>query len=105
MKASADGHDGYVRDGCQRRIGARQDVRVAAAEAWFLGGPIDGRLMAVEMTAEGSLPEVVMLPQTGLYVDVDSVPTAAVEHVYVLAEWMDDVEVYQYRQMGLDGPG
>jgi hypothetical protein len=47
---------------------SRHDRVVAAVEAWFLGGPIDGRLMAVETTVDGNLPEVVRLPQTGMYV-------------------------------------
>ncbi|MEV7267792.1 hypothetical protein AB0N38_29945 [Micromonospora aurantiaca] len=71
---------------------------MAAVEAWFLGGPVDGRLMPVEVSGDGNPPAVVKLPQTGFYVGTSDVPAPAVEHVYVLAERLDDVEVYQYRQ-------
>lgn len=71
---------------------------MAAVEAWFLGGPVDGRLMPVEVTAEGSPPAVVRLPQTGFYVGASDVGATAVEHVYVLTDRLDDTEVYQYRQ-------
>ncbi|MET8349472.1 hypothetical protein [Micromonospora sp. NPDC005206] len=74
------------------------DDRMAAVEAWFLGGPVDGRLMPVEVTADGSPPAVVKLPQTGIYVGPSDFPTPTVEQVYVLADRFDDVEVYQYRQ-------
>jgi hypothetical protein len=33
----------------------------AEAEAWFMGGPVDGRLMPVEVTADGSPLAVVNL--------------------------------------------
>ncbi|MET8352671.1 hypothetical protein [Micromonospora sp. NPDC005206] len=54
--------------------------------------------MPVEVTADGSPPTVVKLPQTGFYVGTSNVPAPAVEHVYVLTGSFDDVEVYQYRQ-------
>ena len=41
---------------------------MAAGEAWFLGGPVDGRLMPVEVAADGSPSAVVKLSQTGVYV-------------------------------------
>lgn len=83
----------------QRRITAHTAVGgvvVAAVEAWFLGGPVDGRLMPVEMAANGSPPAVVRLPQTDFYLGASDVPTPAVEHVYILADRIDDLEVYRY---------
>ncbi|MEU1964376.1 hypothetical protein ABZ541_04900 [Micromonospora sediminicola] len=71
---------------------------MAAVEAWFLGGPVDGRRMPVEVTADGRPPAVIKLPQTGFYVGPNDLPAPAVEHVYVLADRFGDVEVYQYRQ-------
>lgn len=71
---------------------------MAAVEAWFLGGPVDGRLTAVEVTADGSPPTVVKLPQAGFYVGAQDVRVPAVEHVYVLADALDDTQIYQYRQ-------
>lgn len=71
---------------------------MAAVEAWFLGGPVDGRLMPVEVSADGTPPAVVKLPQTGFYVGAGDAAAPAAEHVYVLADRLDDVEVYQYRQ-------
>lgn len=71
---------------------------MAAVEAWFLGGPVDGRLMPVEVTTEGSPPVVVKLPQTGFYVGTGEVAAPSVEHVYVHVDRLDELEVYQYRQ-------
>ncbi|MET7970905.1 hypothetical protein [Micromonospora sp. NPDC005305] len=71
---------------------------MVAVEAWFRGGPVDGRLMPVEVAADGSPPAVVKLPQTGSYVGASDVAAPAVEHVYDLVDRIDDVEVYQYRQ-------
>ncbi|WLS43287.1 hypothetical protein Q3V37_17875 [Micromonospora profundi] len=71
---------------------------MAAVEAWFLGGPIDGRLMPVEVVADGSPPAVVKLPQTGFYVEPSKFPMPAVEHVYVRMDRLDDLEVYQCLQ-------
>ncbi|MGN9807098.1 hypothetical protein [Micromonospora sp. L32] len=70
---------------------------MAAVEAWFLGGPVDGRLMPVEVTADGSPPTVVRLPQTGFYVGSSDLAEPPVEYVYVLADRLDDTEVYQYQ--------
>ncbi|RNM00999.1 hypothetical protein EFE23_03715 [Micromonospora solifontis] len=75
----------------------RHDGRMAAVEAWFLGGPVDGRLMPVEVAADGSPPAVVKLPQTGLYVGAGDVAAPAVEHVYLHAGRLDGTEVYQYQ--------
>ncbi|PWU61858.1 hypothetical protein DLE60_03410 [Micromonospora globispora] len=70
---------------------------MTAVEAWFLGGPIDGRLMPVETTVEGDLPEVVRMPQGGLYVSASEVAASA-EHVYVLGDRFDDIHVYRYQR-------
>ncbi|SCG34146.1 hypothetical protein GA0070613_6473 [Micromonospora inositola] len=54
--------------------------------------------MPVETTADGNPPTVVKLPQTGFYLGASDVAAPAVEHVYVLADSRDDIEVYQYQQ-------
>ena len=77
---------------------AVRGVAVAAIEAWFLGGPVDGRLMPVEVAADGSSPAVVKLSQTDSYVGASDVAAPALEHVYALVDRFDDVEVYQYQQ-------
>ncbi|WP_433288452.1 hypothetical protein [Micromonospora sp. CA-244673] len=71
---------------------------MVAVEAWFRGGPVDGRLMPVEVNADGNPPAVVKLPQAGSYVGASDVAAPAVEHVYVLVDRFDDVEVYQHQQ-------
>ncbi|PWU48915.1 hypothetical protein DLJ46_10760 [Micromonospora globispora] len=71
---------------------------MAAVEAWFLAGPVDRRLMPVEVTADGSPPAVVNLPQAGFYVGASGIAAPPVEHVYVLADRRDGIEVYQYQQ-------
>ncbi|SBV30926.1 hypothetical protein GA0070620_6533 [Micromonospora krabiensis] len=76
---------------------ARLDRRPTAVEAWFLGGPVDGRLMPVEVTPHGSPPMMVKLPQTGFYLGAKDVPAPAMEHVYALADKLDGFDVYQYR--------
>lgn len=79
-------------------LGRRHDGPVAVLEAWLLGGPVDGRLMPVEVTADCSPPTAVKLPQTGFQVGAQDVPAPAVEHVYVLADALDDTHIYRYRQ-------
>ncbi|MFI2651793.1 hypothetical protein [Micromonospora fulviviridis] len=71
---------------------------MVAVEAWFHGGPVDGRLMPVEVAADGSPPAVVKLLQTGSYVGASDVAAPAVEHVYVFVDRIEDVEVYQHQQ-------
>ncbi|WP_200209562.1 hypothetical protein [Micromonospora coerulea] len=51
----------------------------------------------MEVTADGSPPAVVRLPQIGFYVGASDVAAPVVEHVYVLADKLDGTEVYQYR--------
>lgn len=94
MPLSTPANETTTETTCDRR----HDGPVAVVEAWFLGGPIDGRLMPVEVAADGSPPTVVTLPQTGFYVGAKDAPASVVEHVYVLAEVLDDVQTYQYRQ-------
>jgi hypothetical protein len=67
-----------------------------AIEAWFEDGPVDGRVMAVETGPDGRLPEVVRLPQTGVFVGVADEPAPTVVHVYPKAEPVDDWPVYRY---------
>ncbi|WP_123809706.1 hypothetical protein [Micromonospora globispora] len=52
----------------------------------------------MEVAKDGSPPAVVKLLQTGLYVGANDVAEPPVEHVYELADRVDDVEVYQYQQ-------
>lgn len=54
-----------------------------------MGGPVDGRLMPVEVTADGSPPAVLKLPQTGYYLGASDAAAPAVEHVYVLGDKVD----------------
>jgi hypothetical protein len=84
---------------------SRHDGVVAAVDAWFLGGPVDGRMMAVETAVDGSLPKVVRLSQTGMYVETADAAAPFIEHVYVLADRLDGVEVYQYRQARAEATG
>lgn len=55
-------------------------------------------MMPVEAGKDGSPPAVVELLQTGLYVGANDIAAPTVEHVYVLADRVDNIEVYQYRQ-------
>ncbi len=82
---------------------SRMDVKrrhgvVTAEGAWFLRGPVAGRLMAVEVTVYGSLPEAVRLPQTGQYVGSADLLAPAVDHVYVLTDRLDDMGIYRYER-------
>jgi hypothetical protein len=54
--------------------------------------------MPVEVAADGSPPTVVKLPQLGFYVGAKDVLASMVEHVYFLAEALDDIQLYRYRQ-------
>jgi hypothetical protein len=68
---------------------------MTAAEAWFIGGPVDGRIMFVEPDDGGSLPAVLNLPQTGVFVGSRDLPEPVVNHVYVRQADMDALPVYQ----------
>lgn len=65
-------------------------------EAWLVDGPADGRMLAVELAADGQIPQAVWLPQTGVYVGSSDVPAAPSEHLYVRATDIGDQVVYQY---------
>ncbi|SCL20583.1 hypothetical protein GA0074692_0910 [Micromonospora pallida] len=54
--------------------------------------------MLVEVAADGRPSAVVKLSQTGFYLGTSNVAVPTVEHVYILTDRLDDVEVYQYRQ-------
>jgi hypothetical protein len=71
---------------------------LAVFEAWLLGGPADGRVMAIETTFDGQLPDEVRLPQSAVYVGSSDVPAPAVEHLYVRAEDIAGWVTYQYHQ-------
>ncbi|SIM48130.1 hypothetical protein [Micromonospora cremea] len=53
--------------------------------------------MAVEAAAAGLLPDVVRVPQTGMYVGASDVPAPAVEHLYGRVGELAGEVVYQYR--------
>lgn len=63
-----------------------------------MGGPADGRIMAVELTASGDIPQVVRLPQAGVYVGDSDVPAPVVEHIYLRVEGIEGQVSYQYRE-------
>ncbi|MET8838047.1 hypothetical protein ABZV78_29625 [Micromonospora sp. NPDC004540] len=71
---------------------------MAVVEAWFLGGPADGRVMLVEQTADGDLPKLVRLSQVGLHFGASEAVAPRVEHIYVLGGSVDDTQVYQYER-------
>lgn len=73
-----------------------QDGPMTAVEAWLLGGPADGRIAAVELTADAQIPRLIRLPQTGLYVGASDQPAPVVEHIYVRSDDIDEQVVYQY---------
>ncbi|MFI5489190.1 hypothetical protein [Micromonospora echinaurantiaca] len=67
-----------------------------AIEAWFLGGPADGRLAPVEVDAAGTLPQVVLLRQNGFYIGAADHPSHPIEHRYVRDDAQDRPPVYRY---------
>jgi hypothetical protein len=71
---------------------------MAVVEVWLLGGPAAGRLMPVEVPADGRPPEVIDLPQSGFYVGSSDVPAPPVIHRYVLAD--ADADPVEYRYSG-----
>ncbi|WP_431728059.1 hypothetical protein [Verrucosispora sp. TAA-831] len=70
---------------------------MAVVEAWFIGGPVDGRIMPVETTAAGTLPAVVRMPQAGMYVGASESAAPVVEHLYAQSDRWDGVQVYSYQ--------
>lgn len=69
---------------------------MSAVEAWFLGGPADGRLAPVEVSKAGTLPQVVLLLQVGFYFGAADHPSQPVEHRYVRDDAQDSPPVYRY---------
>lgn len=80
--------------------GGARDGMMAGWRWWRHGFWLDRStgVMPVEVAADGSPPSVVTLPQTGYYMGASEVPAPALEHVYVLADRIDDLEVYRYKQ-------
>ncbi|QGN49819.1 hypothetical protein GKC29_25335 [Micromonospora sp. WMMC415] len=74
-----------------------------AVEAWFLGGPADGRLAPIEVGEAGELPQVVLLLQTGFYIGAEDQPRPPVEHRYVRDPVEDSPPVYRYDGADDDG--
>ncbi|MBQ0896220.1 hypothetical protein KBX37_24520 [Micromonospora sp. U56] len=67
-----------------------------AVEAWFLGGPVDGRLAPVEVDETGAPPRTLLLTQSGYYIGAADQPNQPVEHQYVRDELEDLPPVYRY---------
>ncbi|MFD4208259.1 hypothetical protein ACFWRG_19965 [Micromonospora tulbaghiae] len=67
-----------------------------ALEAWFLGGPVDGRVAFVEIDDAGSLPPALVLLQSGAYIGSDIQPASTVEHHYVRENSEADPPIYLY---------
>lgn len=67
-----------------------------AVEAWLIGGPADGRVMAVETTSDGHVPDLVRLLQTGMFVGTSDHPEACQEHVYERSDGLDGEVTYTY---------
>lgn len=77
---------------------------MAMVEAWLLDGPADGRMLAVELTADGQIPQAVRLPQIGVYVGSADLPAAPSEHLYMRTTDVGEQVVYQYAGcLDLDG--
>jgi hypothetical protein len=72
---------------------------MAVVEAWFEGGPVAGRFMAIETTMDGQPAMVIVLPQTGVYIGSCDEPAPAVEHRHVLVDNRSADLTYRY-----DGP-
>jgi hypothetical protein len=93
----AEADDAGLHERHQRRVGRRRSAiaalvtalldgrsaRMPAAETWLLGGPVDGRLMPIEINDSGGLPDAAILPQTGVYLGTSDSPDQAVKHRYV----------------------
>ncbi|MFF4940731.1 hypothetical protein [Micromonospora sp. NPDC000729] len=78
---------------------------MAAVEAWFWGGPADGRIMPVEISdASGEPPATVELRQSGFYLGTGDAETLTLEHVYVLADPVDGLAVYRYQRPACERP-
>ena len=71
-------------------------------EVWLLGGPADGRIMPVEVAPRQDPPQVIDLPQTGVFVGSSDTPAPMVTHRYRLAD--PDCEPVTYRYHGAVPP-
>ncbi|MFG1833605.1 hypothetical protein [Micromonospora chersina] len=69
---------------------------MGAFEVWFADGPVDGRIMTVETDVYGALPEIVCLPEVGVYIGANDDPAPKVEHRYRLTRDGDSNVTYQY---------
>jgi hypothetical protein len=69
---------------------------VAGVEATFEGGPVDGRIMAVETAGPSLLPAVVVLPQTGVHFGSGDQPEPTREHRYVRVPDTGRPVLYRY---------
>ncbi|WP_435204943.1 hypothetical protein [Micromonospora sp. bgisy143] len=70
-----------------------------AVDVWLLGGPADGRITPVEVNEDGSLPQAIILPQTGAYLGTRDQPSPPAHHRYLRCDGDDDPPTFQY-----DGP-
>lgn len=55
--------------------------------------------MPIEVDEDGSLPRVIVLPQTGVYLGARDHPSPLVQHCYLRCDGEDDLPTFRY-----DGP-
>ncbi|MEV1329881.1 hypothetical protein AB0J20_09925 [Micromonospora costi] len=67
-----------------------------AVEAWFVGGPVDGRISPIEVDEAGFLPEEIVLPQLGVYVGASDRPSPLVRFRYVRDVDDGDPPIFRY---------
>ncbi|KOX06659.1 hypothetical protein ADK66_22290 [Micromonospora sp. NRRL B-16802] len=70
-----------------------------AVEVWLLGGPADGRITHIEVDDDGTLPQAIVLPQSGAYLGARDHPSQPVQHRYLRCAGEVDPPTFQY-----DGP-
>jgi hypothetical protein len=69
---------------------------MTALDAWFLGGPIDGRIMLVETSVDGRVPNAVRVPQSGLHLERGDAALPTLEHLYLLLDEAEEPVTYRY---------
>ena len=69
---------------------------VAARQVWLIDGPAAGRIMLVETNSDGELPEVLHLPQTGVFMGSSDEPAPTVVHTYGRQGQVDNLVTYEY---------
>ena len=69
---------------------------MAIVEAWFLGGPADGKLMPVEVDGNGSAPSTIKLTEAGYYLGTRDSPAQALDHIYILVDDLGSTRLYRY---------